>query len=192
MFQQAAINLSLYAHKFERQRCFKILGCISMIHFSIAIDSLNTAPLPINRNLSDLPKRYSESDLIQKRYLRFLLSGNGSPLRSGNLGTFGSGYPVRNRSIAYNTEYTGNSYSFIIGLGQCVDVEAGSGKAVGSAIRTGQKAQSSYRFPVFAKCQLLVVSRRVGHNLVFLTMIYREFPTDIFKNGTVTCSIRNR
>ena len=84
------------------------------------------------------------------------------------------------------------SYSFIIGLGQCVDVEAGSGKAVGSAIRTGQKAQSSYRFPVFAKCQLLVVSRRVGHNLVFLTMIYREFPTDIFKNGTVTCSIRNR
>ena len=35
VMQQAAINLSLYAHKFERQRCFKILGCISMIHFSI-------------------------------------------------------------------------------------------------------------------------------------------------------------
>ena len=35
VMQQAAINLSLYAHKFERQRCFKILGCISMIHLSI-------------------------------------------------------------------------------------------------------------------------------------------------------------
>lgn len=66
VMQQAAINLSLYAHKFERQRCFKILGCISMIHFSIGNRQFE------HRSPSDKSKsfrftqRYSESDLIRK------------------------------------------------------------------------------------------------------------------------------
>ncbi len=177
VMQQAAINLSLYAHKFERQRCFKVLGCISMIISPpLAIDSLNTGAPSDKIQIFQITQRYSESRLYSKS-----ISGSCSPSSVLHcvveiLVLSGSGYPVRNRSIAYNTEYTGNSYSFIINLGQCVDVEAGSGKAVGSAILRAESSVllsiSSIRSVPVACCK-----RRVGHNLVFLTVIYRELPT---------------
>ena len=72
VMQQAAINLSLYAHKFERQRCFKILGCISMI--PLAIDSLNTgAPSDKSKSFRFTQKVFGVR-LDSKKYLRFLLS----------------------------------------------------------------------------------------------------------------------
>ena len=75
VMQQAAINLSLYAHKFERQRCFKILALYFHDTVSpLAIDSLNTgAPSDKSKSLRFTQKVFGVR-LDSKKYRRFLLS----------------------------------------------------------------------------------------------------------------------